>query len=66
MILPNDKPTQADFERALQDAVDGIFYSETGFSDPVTDALELIATQAPFASAQLIEAANLAWSISQQ
>lgn len=63
-MLPVHKPTQKEFDKALNDAIDGVICTDIGFSDPVLDALELIAANSPTVIPALTEAAKTAWLLS--
>lgn len=64
IIDPNYKPSQEDFEEFLQAAIDGEFRSDTGLSDTVQEALWLVFMAAPTVPKELIEAARLAFKLS--
>lgn len=63
MIPADYKPTQEDFELALERAFNGEFMTETGLSQLVLDALVLIIKAFPNVPKELVMAARQAFDL---
>lgn len=63
MIPENFKPTQEDFEAALDRAFNGEFLTETGLSQQVLECLVLIINAYPNVPPELVMAARQAFEL---
>lgn len=63
--FPLPKPSKAEFEELLDLAREGIVRSDTGMPPAVQDALLLVSLAAPDIPKELVDAAKLAFKLSQ-